>query len=667
MMSGRPASFDKKKLDDSDMIDVVCDVSFCDTQKMRRRHGAFVAVAAAAVAASIVAFALSAESQPTPVSISIQVNTLAVPDTSSESQEQNDQLPNLSLESYSSDGTLEPDYDLDLDHVHHVVSLEARSSLAGNDVVTDQRTNTPWRALGRATKRTRERLFRFFFMARSKLKLILLSFLRKMTFTETRNLFSRLHHVLSGSSEVPPVLDLSSIHSFFGDATADLGHEPRIGMTINPSSLLRLPMDLKCNPKVENGDLVPASSTTCGFSYEYRYELIEPLHLELGGVIRHAVDYLYRPVLSDRVEPVLIIPSLSLPGGQCGTGFSEDCSTKLPAATLTGSHVDQHVDSVAANSYFGICRNFTVSLEEVRTTRGWWNWWIDLTWRWGNEPAATRGPAESSVSMWNTPQGERDEEFYTTDGRGAFAGGSHGEIWRGRRLCGPNDENTQSTWCNRTLILKRLRIEKGYRVLEAGMREIVFGRSLSSLFGRGENSTADEASPAIPFSTYIDHFFRDGGASPFDSDRAERNRTAESPPELWIVFADAGRSLTSFLYTGVVVSDFIVFEPSRLWRDIRMSLSGSTALSLHALPVDIGSHELAIGSPDASSTSELPRRSKKGDGSSVCKESQGYRFVRDVLFQLVNATAALHKVGVVHRDIKPSKCTQCRAAYWLVA
>jgi hypothetical protein len=654
----------RSSLDDSDMIDVVCDVSFCDTlfKKMRQRHDAFVAVAAAAVAASIVAFALSAESQPTPVSVAVQVNTLIVPDTSSESEEQNDQLPYLSLDSYSSDGTLDPDYDLDLDHVHHVVSLGARSSPVGKD----QRQNAPWCTLVRATKRTWERLFRFLFMARSKLKLVLLSFLRKMAFTEKKNLLSRLLHAMSSSSEATPALDVSPTHSFLGGATAVVDHEPRIGMIMNPSSLLRLPMDLKCNPiQAENGDLVPASSTTCGLSYEYRYELIEPLHLELGGVIRHAVDYLYRPVLSDRVEPVLIIPSLSLPGGQCGKGFSEDCSTKLPAATLAGSH--EHVDGVAAtNRHF--CSNFTVSLEEVRTTRGWWNWWIDLTWRWGNEPSATRGPAESSLSMWNTPQGERDEELYTTDGRGAFAGGSHGEIWRGRRLCtGPNDENSQTTWCNKTLILKRLRIEKGYRVLEAGMREIVFGRFLSSLFGRGENSTADEASPTIPFSTYIDHFFRDGGASPFDGDRAERSRTAESPPELWIVFADAGRSLTSFLYTGVVVSDFIVFEPSRLWRDIRMSLSGSTALSLHALPVDIRPHELAIGSPGASSTSEPPRRSKKGVGSSVCKESQGYRFVRDVLFQLVNATAALHKVGVVHRDIKPSKCNQCRAAYWLLA
>ena len=104
----------------------------------------------------------------------------------------------------------------------------------------------------------------------------------------------------------------------------------------------------------------------------------------------------------------------------------------------------------------------------------------------------------------------------------AFAGGSHGEIWRGRRKCFDNNMND----CNsrEPLIFKRLKVESGgYRVLEAGLREVYFGNLLRGLL-------SDDGSERPRFTSYVEHFFGENG-------------------ELWIVFKDAGSSLRSFLYS----------------------------------------------------------------------------------------------------------------------
>ena len=120
-------------------------------------------------------------------------------------------------------------------------------------------------------------------------------------------------------------------------------------------------------------------------------------------------------------------------------------------------------------------------------------------------------------------------EIYEEVGGGAFAGGAFGEIWRARRRCpaaaargeeGGNEEkgseSNEGDHCDggKDLIVKRLRIERGQDMLEAGLREVYFGELLSR-----------EADSSGLFTTYVDHFFRgvEGG-----------------PVELWIVFENAG-------------------------------------------------------------------------------------------------------------------------------
>eukprot|EP00584_Thalassiosira_punctigera_P013046 CAMPEP_0172558526 /NCGR_PEP_ID=MMETSP1067-20121228/79496_1 /TAXON_ID=265564 ORGANISM="Thalassiosira punctigera, Strain Tpunct2005C2" /NCGR_SAMPLE_ID=MMETSP1067 /ASSEMBLY_ACC=CAM_ASM_000444 /LENGTH=658 /DNA_ID=CAMNT_0013347907 /DNA_START=230 /DNA_END=2203 /DNA_ORIENTATION=+ len=147
--------------------------------------------------------------------------------------------------------------------------------------------------------------------------------------------------------------------------------------------------------------------------------------------------------------------------------------------------------------------------------------------------------------------------LYEEEGKRPFAGGSHGEIWRARRRCPRKDSNRSETTLScddgKDLIVKRLKIEHGYAVLEAGLREVYFGELL-----------AREAESSGLFTTYVDHFFREGGSS--DDGGGGRGRRIE----LWIVFEDAGPSLRSFLYTPITAAGgFVVFQNSDFWRRLR--------------------------------------------------------------------------------------------------
>lgn len=289
--------------------------------------------------------------------------------------------------------------------------------------------------------------------------------------------------------------------------------------------------------------------------FQVRYQLFEPMHLKLGSTVKHVTDFAYMPVLTDQVVPVV----------------AHQQSQYSPARVSRTDGRRGNWEDIAG-------------LLDTHQGHDWWQWWIPW-WSW---------------------DGSQDHFSNYRMNNFAFAGGSHGEVWKGRRRCTRNLEQ-QDEWCSETLIFKRLKIENGYRVLEAGLREVYFGKWISDQVWAGSNDL---------YTRYLDHFFRE-----------QKNAL-----ELWIVFENAGPSLRSFLYSGTLYGDFIVYQHSLLWTKLRASLSTAQSNSLSSI---------------------VPR-----DANTAFTEEAvpgvGKFFVREVLRQIIEAGAYLHANGIVHRDIKPS-------------
>jgi len=313
-----------------------------------------------------------------------------------------------------------------------------------------------------------------------------------------------------------------------------------------------------------------------------QYTLLQREPVELGNVDVHWKDFAYRPVAG-----VFELETRSEPGA---------VDTIAPLAARPRRHTWDD----------------GVGVGDQQVSFRWWSWVSHISQIF--HPNAI-GSADQSI-------------IYEEDGRLPFAGGSHGEIWRARRRCpalagggvGAADNSTEAfPSCDdgRDLIVKRLKIEHGFFVLEAGLREVYFGELL-----------AREVESSSLFTTYVDHFFRE---------------RVLDVAELWIVFENAGTSLRSFLYTAVDAGGFMLFQHSAFWRRLRRGIAGGGRSERDEAVVLF--HPNHNQPPDHKhEETQNPERGSMG----------GRALLREVLKQFVTAVAFLHERGIVHRDIKPS-------------
>jgi serine/threonine protein kinase len=352
---------------------------------------------------------------------------------------------------------------------------------------------------------------------------------------------------------------------------------------------------------------------------ERSYTLLEPVHLELGVVPRHFLDYAYNPVLGREDHSTISLCSSHVANSV--PNYSDDVMSSM--STLRTDHREQ-VQNTKGDTHsrkeegLSTFQEIKVTNDVAITSReegSWWSWWFPY------------------ANSWWKPHGLSRSDF--TMGKSPFAAGSHGEVWKGRRVCRKGDDvGRPATFLSgrqkqrlyrsiededecdelQPLVLKRLRINRGYKLLEAGLREVYFGNLIRNQL---------EMSQRDLFTAYVDHFFREVPRRMF-------GRLQESKDlELWIVFEDAGPSLRSYLYTATIADGFIMYQHSTLWTQLRtMTFEKPLSQKVESSPTGSSSHR---GLPDI-----------------------GRKVLRVVLYKILSAAAILHQKGIVHRDIKPS-------------
>ena len=253
-------------------------------------------------------------------------------------------------------------------------------------------------------------------------------------------------------------------------------------------------------------------------------------------------------------------------------------------------------------------------------------------------------PFRSTPTSWTN---EYSKGFaYEKLGERAFAGGSHGEVWKARRRCNlivnvnveginqdtekssdtSSDRNTKMCDDSLPLIMKRLKVNQGLYLMEAGLREIYFGEILS----RSDGSES-------LFTTLVDHFYR------------RPTGTLNSAVELWIVFENAGPSLRSYIYTPVNMGDFVIFQHSDLWRNLRLGIEPNTSKDLFSVAIVSGGDSRQSHVKDYSEKSKDSQTRRKPVHNNNSPKERGRSFFRKILKQILTSAAKLHSWGIVHR------------------
>jgi len=240
----------------------------------------------------------------------------------------------------------------------------------------------------------------------------------------------------------------------------------------------------------------------------------------------------------------------------------------------------------------------------------------------------------------------RHETDYERNGHRAFAGGSHGEVWRAKRRChqivvnvGANKEDHHSRYNGRNrqavcdteeqLIMKRLLVGKSYELLEAGLREIYFG----DILARNEE-------PTSLFTSYLDHFFHQSPSNNFRD------------LELWIVFVNAGPSLRSLIYSPIENESFVMYQHSAFWMQLR---TGEPIKKHTDASYSVALREIVPSdSEDFLDINDNEDEPDRKDREEADEKVDGQYVLKSVLQQLFTSAAKLHERGIVHRDIKPS-------------
>ena len=348
------------------------------------------------------------------------------------------------------------------------------------------------------------------------------------------------------------------------------------------------------------------------FIFQQAYQLVEPLHLELGTIPRHYLDFAYTPVMEQRHEFKVY--------DEEEDDDYDDIVTVRDSHSSTGNKGED--TSILSLSEENSCKAVVTEDEDSRVSSSWWRFWFPFTNPWWK----TRGSKPNDFDM----------------GKTAFAGGSHGEVWRGRRICQQHDVGKNCNENSPQLILKRLKVERGYRLLEAGLREIYFGNWIVQ---------QEHQKHQALFTTYVDHFFR-------EVPRAFGRKMLKDL-ELWIVFEDAGPSLRSYLYTPVNVGGFVMYQHSQLWAQIRMTNMNNNKGRQNDDGREYDDTSVVVSTTfqtrNASGSSEDNSHAGTSENPSKPKKANiGKDLLQSVLRQILAAAAYLHEHGIVHRDIKPS-------------
>lgn len=262
-------------------------------------------------------------------------------------------------------------------------------------------------------------------------------------------------------------------------------------------------------------------------------------------------------------------------------------------------------------------------------------------------PVMLLGSSAAFIDPWFWREGGSEFD-YARMGQRAFAGGSHGEVWKARRRCnqivnyGNEKQSTTSNHFHRSasrkessscddkkeLILKRIKVGKDTALMEAGLREVYFGDILSR---------SDES--YYLFTMYVDHFFLQPSFSSTSS-------------ELWIVFENAGASLRSYIYTPVNSGGFVVYQHSPLWRQLRMDFASTATPKSSSSSVEVViDHGTCSTMKPTESENVVPRNTINWYSGSKRKPHrvQANDLLKDILKQILRSAAKLHERGIIHR------------------